>query len=106
MTMPRGSRSTSVAPAKVRRPPHPLRRPKQRESGKYHRCTSEIPLCHVGTIPPKHGPVYREPASSSRCAASLCSEPEADELVLFDRDKNFSSSTGWYSSSIGYFPAG
>jgi hypothetical protein len=51
------------------------------------------PLGHVQVMYRKHGPVYRDHLFGVRSVALL--GPEANELVLFDRDKNFSSSHGW-----------
>src|SRR5262245_19996948 len=51
------------------------------------------PLGHVQAMYRKYGPVYRDHLFGVRSIAML--EPEANELVLFDRDTNFSSSDGW-----------
>jgi hypothetical protein len=41
----------------------------------------------------KFGPVFRNRVFGFRSVSML--GPDANELVLFDRDKNFSSSGGW-----------
>src|SRR5436190_24350241 len=51
------------------------------------------PLRHFQAMHRKHGPVYRDHMFGVRSVAML--GPEANELVLFDRDRNFSSSDGW-----------
>jgi len=62
------------------------------------------PVAHVETMYRKHGPVYRDHLFGVRSVALL--GPEANELVLFDRDKNFSSSDGWGFLLDRLFPRG
>jgi len=62
------------------------------------------PLGHVQVMYRKHGPVYRDHLFGVRTVALL--GPEANELVLFDRDKNFSSSRGWGFLLDRLFPRG
>ena len=62
------------------------------------------PLGHVQVMYRKHGPVYRDHLFGVRTVALL--GPEANELVLFDRDKNFSSSHGWGFLLDRLFPRG
>jgi cytochrome P450 len=52
----------------------------------------------------KYGPVYRDHLFGIRTVAML--GPEANELVLFDHDRNFSSSNGWGSLLDRLFPRG
>jgi cytochrome P450 len=52
----------------------------------------------------KYGPVYRDHLFGVRSVAML--GPEANELVLFDRDKNFSSADGWGYLLDRLFPRG
>jgi hypothetical protein len=51
------------------------------------------PVGHAEAMHRKYGPVYRDRLFGVRSVAML--GPEANELVLFDRDRNFSSSDGW-----------
>src|SRR5262245_12840480 len=46
------------------------------------------PVGHVALMHHKHGPVYRDHLFGVRTVALL--GPEANELILFDREKNFS----------------
>ena len=62
------------------------------------------PVGHVEVMYRKHGPVYRDRLFGVRSVAML--GPEANELVLFDRDKNFSSSDGWGFLLDRLFPRG
>jgi hypothetical protein len=50
------------------------------------------PPRHVAAMYQKYGPVYRDHLFGFRTVAML--GPEANELVLFDHDRNFSSSNG------------
>src|SRR6516225_5990310 len=50
------------------------------------------PAHHAEAMFRKYGPVYRDRLFGARTVAML--GPEANELVLFDRDRNFSSSNG------------
>jgi cytochrome P450 len=52
----------------------------------------------------KHGPVYRDYLFGVRSVHML--GPEANELVLFDREKNFASSNGWGFLLDRLFPRG
>ena len=51
-----------------------------------------------------HGPVYRANSFGGRFVALL--GPEANELVMFDRDKLFSSEQGWGPVLNLLFPGG
>src|SRR5262249_29677676 len=51
------------------------------------------PVGHFQAMYRKYGPVYRDHMFQVRSVALL--GPEANELVLLDRDRNFSSSDGW-----------
>ena len=62
------------------------------------------PVRHVEAMHCKHGPVYRDHLFGVRSVDML--GPEANELVLFDRDKNFSSSKGWGFLLDQLFPRG
>jgi cytochrome P450 len=62
------------------------------------------PVAHVEAMHRKHGPVFRDHLFGVRSVAML--GPEANELVLFDRDKNFSSSDGWGFLLDRLFPRG
>ena len=62
------------------------------------------PVGHVAGMHRKHGPVYRDHLFGVRSVALL--GPEANELILFDRDKNFSSSAGWGFLLDRLFPRG
>jgi cytochrome P450 len=61
----------------------------------------------VGTVAEsykKYGPVYRSRVFGYRSVSLL--GPEANELLLFDRDKNFSSAGGWGPVLDLVFPRG
>jgi cytochrome P450 len=105
MTMPMTSGSTSVARTKVRRPQlaHLPGEDGWPIVGNTIAALQD-PLRHVGAMHRKHGPVYRDRLFGVRSVAML--GPEANELVLFDRDKNFSSSTGWGFLLDRLFPRG
>jgi hypothetical protein len=62
------------------------------------------PAHHVEAMFRKYGPVYRDHLFGARTVAML--GPEANELVLFDRDRNFSSSNGWGFLLDRLFPHG
>jgi cytochrome P450 len=62
------------------------------------------PVGRVQAMYRKHGPVYRDHLFGVRSVAML--GPEANELVLFDRDKNFSSAVGWGFLLDRLFPRG
>jgi len=62
------------------------------------------PAHHVEAMYRKYGPVYRDHLFGIRTVAML--GPEANELVLFDRDRNFSSSNGWGFLLDRLFPRG
>src|SRR5262245_30704904 len=62
------------------------------------------PVGHVALMHRKHGPVYRDRVFGVRTVALL--GPEANELILFDRDKNFSSADGWGFLLDRLFPRG
>jgi cytochrome P450 len=62
------------------------------------------PVGHVHAMYRKYGPVYRDHLFGVRSVAML--GPEANELVLFDRDKNFSSADGWDFLLDRLFPRG
>jgi cytochrome P450 len=62
------------------------------------------PVGHAGAMYRKYGPVYRDQLFGVRSVALL--GPEANELVLFDREKNFSSSHGWGFLLDRLFPRG
>src|SRR5215813_8948946 len=62
------------------------------------------PVGHIQAMYLKHGPVYRDSLFGVRSVAML--GPEANELVLFDRDRNFSSSHGWGYLLDRLFPRG
>ncbi len=105
MTTPMTSGSTSVAHAK------PRRRPLAHLPGEdgwpivgNTLAALKDPVGHVEAMYRKHGPVYRDRLFGVRSVAML--GPEANELVLFDRDKNFSSSDGWGFLLDRLFPRG
>jgi cytochrome P450 len=105
MTMPMTSGSTSVARTKVRRPQLAHLPGEDGWPIVGNTITAlQDPLRHVGAMHRKHGPVYRDRLFGVRSVAML--GPEANELVLFDRDKNFSSSTGWGFLLDRLFPRG
>jgi cytochrome P450 len=62
------------------------------------------PVGHVAAMHTKYGPVYRDHLFGVRSVAML--GPEANELILFDRDKNFSSTHGWGYLLDRLFPRG
>src|SRR5690349_16917708 len=62
------------------------------------------PVRHTEKMYQKYGAIYRESLFGVRSVAML--GPEANELVLFDRDKNFSSSQGWGFLLDRLFPRG
>jgi len=62
------------------------------------------PVRHIETMHEKYGLVYRDNLFGVRSVAML--GPEANELILFDRDKNFSSSIGWGFLLDQLFPRG
>jgi cytochrome P450 len=62
------------------------------------------PVGHIQAMHGKHGPVYRDRLFGVSSVAML--GPEANELVLFDRDKNFSSAAGWGFLLDRLFPRG
>jgi len=62
------------------------------------------PVRHAEVMYRKYGPVYRDHLFGVRNVAML--GPEANELVLFDRDKNFSSAHGWSFLLDRLFPRG
>jgi cytochrome P450 len=62
------------------------------------------PIGHVALMHRQHGPVYRDHLFGVRSVALL--GPEANELILFDREKNFSSSEGWGFLLERLFPRG
>jgi cytochrome P450 len=67
-------------------------------------ATLKDPVGRAETMYRKYGPVYRDHLFGVRSVAML--GPEANELVLFDRDKNFSSSDGWGFLLDRLFPRG
>jgi cytochrome P450 len=105
MTMPMTSRTTPVAHAKARRPPlaHLPGEDGWPIVGNTFAALKD-PLRHVGEMHRKYGPVYRDHLFGVRSVAML--GPEANELVLFDRDKNFSSAGGWGFLLDQLFPRG
>ena len=62
------------------------------------------PVGHADAMYRKYGAVYRDHLFGVRSVAML--GPEANELVLFDRDNNFSSSKGWGFLLDRLFPRG
>jgi cytochrome P450 len=62
------------------------------------------PVGHAEAMYRKYGPVHHNRLFGVRSVALL--GPEANELVLFDRDKNFSSSDGWGFLLDRLFPRG
>ena len=62
------------------------------------------PVGTVNGFHAKYGPVYRSRAFGYRSVSLL--GPEGNELVLFDREKNFSSSMGWGPVLDQVFPRG
>src|SRR5262245_40023082 len=62
------------------------------------------PVAATSAMHRKYGPVYRNRVFGYRSVFLL--GPEANELVLFDRDKNFSSHGGWAPVLERVFPRG
>src|SRR5215467_8442717 len=62
------------------------------------------PVGHTDAMYRKYGAVYRDHLFGVRSVAML--GPEANELVLFDRDNNFSSADGWGHLLGRLFPRG
>jgi cytochrome P450 len=62
------------------------------------------PVGAVEAMHAKHGPVFRSRVFGFRGVSLL--GPEANELVLFDREKNFSSAGGWGMILDQVFPRG
>ncbi len=62
------------------------------------------PIGTVETFHARYGPVYRSRAFGYRSVSLL--GPEGNELVLFDREKNFSSAAGWGPVLDQVFPRG
>ncbi|WP_085808712.1 cytochrome P450 [Sphingomonas sp. TZW2008] len=62
------------------------------------------PLAFTRKMVAKHGPVYRNNSFGGDSVVLL--GPEANELVLFDKDKNFSSEQGWGPVLNLVFPRG
>jgi cytochrome P450 len=62
------------------------------------------PVGAVEAMHAKHGPVFRSRVFGFRSVSLL--GPEANELVLFDREKNFSSAGGWGTILDQVFPRG
>src|SRR5262245_53538025 len=62
------------------------------------------PVGHAEAMHRKYGPVYRDHLFGVRSVVML--GPEANELVLLDREKNFSSSQGWGVLLDRLFPRG
>jgi len=62
------------------------------------------PLGHVEGMHRKYGPIYRDNLFGKLSVVLL--GPEANELILFDRDKNFSSAGGWGFLLDRLFPRG
>ena len=62
------------------------------------------PLAFTRRMVAKHGPVYRNNTFGGDSVVLL--GPEANELVLFDKEKNFSSEQGWGPVLNLVFPRG
>ena len=62
------------------------------------------PLGHTRAMRAKYGPVYRNNSFGGDSVVLL--GPDANELVLFDKDKNFSSEQGWGPVLNLVFPRG
>ncbi len=62
------------------------------------------PLGFARKMHAQHGPVYRNRAFGGRAVSLL--GPDANELVMFDRDKVFSSEQGWGVVLNQLFPRG
>ena len=105
ITMPMTSGSTSVEHIKPLRPPlaHLPGEDGWPIVGNTFAALKD-PVHHVEAMYRKHGAVYRDHLFGVRSVAML--GPEANELVLFDRDKNFSSSKGWGFLLDQLFPRG
>jgi cytochrome P450 len=105
MTMPTIGHPASAAHAKPQR--HPLAHIPGEEGWPIVGNTFAAlknPLGHAEAMYRRYGPVYRDRLFGVRSVALL--GPEANELVLFDRDKNFSSSDGWGFLLDRVFPRG
>jgi cytochrome P450 len=105
MTMPTIGHPASAAHAKPRR--HPLAHIPGEEGWPIVGNTFTAlknPIGHAEAMYRRYGPVYRDRLFGVRSVALL--GPEANELVLFDRDKNFSSSDGWGFLLDRVFPRG
>jgi cytochrome P450 len=105
MTMPIISSSTSGAHKKPQR--HPLSHLPGEDGWPFIGNTFtavQDPVGHAEAMYRKYGPVYRDRLFGVRSVAML--GPEANELVLFDRDKNFSSTDGWGFLLDRLFPRG
>lgn len=99
------SRSTSGAHAKPQR--HPLAHLPGEDGWPILGNTVaglKHPVRHIQAMHSRHGPVYCDRLFGVRSVAML--GPEANELVLFDRDKNFSSADGWGFLLDRLFPRG
>src|SRR5262245_52165508 len=105
MVMPMSSGSAWGARAKARR--HPLAHIPGEDGwpivGNTFAALKD-PVGHIQAMYRRHGPVYRDHLFGVRSVAML--GPEANELVLFDRDRNFSSSHGWGYLLDRLFPRG
>jgi cytochrome P450 len=105
MTMPATGRPATAAQAKPQR--HPLAHIPGEEGwpivGNTFAALKD-PVGHAEVMHRRHGPVYRDRLFGVRSVAML--GPEANELVLFDRDRNFSSSHGWGYLLDRLFPRG
>ena len=62
------------------------------------------PMAFTNRMVARYGPVYRNNAFGGPSAVLI--GPEANELVLFDRDRNFSSEQGWGPLLNLLFPRG
>ena len=105
MTLPLTDLSTSSAHTKPQR--HPLRHLPGEEGwpiiGNTFAALKD-PVGYDELMYRKYGPVYRDHLFGVRSVTML--GPEANELVLFDRDKKFSSSDGWGYLLDRLFPRG
>jgi cytochrome P450 len=103
--MPMTSRSTSGAHTKPQR--HPLAHLPGEDGwpivGNTFAALKD-PVGHAEMMCRKHGPIYRDHLFGVRSVAML--GPEANELVLLDRDTNFSSFGGWGFLLDRLFPRG
>jgi cytochrome P450 len=105
MTLSLTSLSTSSAHTKQQH--HPLRHLPGEEGWPIVGNTFAAlknPVAYNELMYRKYGPVYRDHLFGVRSVAML--GPEANELVLFDRNKNFSSSDGWGYLLDRLFPRG